>query len=112
MVFLKMPYGILIAMGICGFLFAGIQAFGIYKRRTNCLRENAIQESLDNLPSGIVFFDGNGMPKLMNRRMHQICMNLAGRDIQNITELEEALSKPLKEQVFFDDDLNSPPRPH
>ena len=52
------------------------------------------------------------MPKLMNRRMHQICMNLAGRDIQNITELEEALSKPLKEQVFFDDDLNSPPRPH
>ena len=51
------------------------------------------------------FFDGNGMPKLMNRRMHQICMNLAGRDIQNITELEEALSKPLKEQVFFDDDL-------
>ena len=45
------------------------------------------------------------MPKLMNRRMHQICMNLAGRDIQNITELEEALSKPLKEQVFFDDDL-------
>lgn len=56
MVFLKMPYGILIAMGICGFLFAGIQAFGIYKRRTNCLRENAIQESLDNLPSGIVFF--------------------------------------------------------
>ena len=79
--------------------------FGIFKHRRNCLRENAIQESLDNLPSGIVFFDGNGMPKLMNRRMHQICMNLAGRDIQNITELEEALSKPLKEQVFFDDDL-------
>ena len=67
MVFLKMPYGILIIMWICGFLFAGIQAFGIYKRRTNCLRENAIQESLDNLPSGIGFFDRNGMPKLMHR---------------------------------------------
>ena len=105
MVFLKMPYGILIAMGICGFLFAGIQAFGIYKRRTNCLRENAIQESLDNLPSGIVFFDGNGMPKLMNRKMYQICQNLAGRDIQNITELEEALGHPLKENVFYDVDL-------
>ena len=78
MVFLKMPYGILINMGICGFLFAGIQAFGIYKRRTNCLRENAIQESLDNLPSGIGFFDRNGMPKLMNRKMYQLCRNLAG----------------------------------
>ena len=105
MILFKIPYAFLFIMGICGFLFAGIQMFGIFKHRRNCLRENAIQESLDNLPSGIVFFDGNGMPKLMNHRMHQICMNLAGRDIQNITELEEALSKPLKEQVFFDDDL-------
>ena len=105
MILFKIPYAFLCIMGICGYLFAGIQMFGIFKRRRNYLRENAIQESLDNLPSGIVFFDGNGMPKLMNRRMHQICMNLAGRDIQNITELEEALSKPLKEQVFFDDDL-------
>ena len=105
MILFKIPYAFLFIMGICGFLFAGIQMFGIFKRCRNYLRENAIQESLDNLPSGIVFFDGNGMPKLMNRRMHQICMNLAGRDIQNITELEEALSKPLKEQVVFDDDL-------
>ena len=105
MILFKIPYAFLFIMGICGFLFAGIQMFGIFKRCRNYLRENAIQESLDNLPSGIVFFDGNGMPKLMNHRMHQICMNLAGRDIQNITELEEALSKPLKEQVFFDDDL-------
>ena len=105
MVFLKMPYGILIIMGICGFLFAGIQAFGIYKRRTNCLRENAIQESLDNLPSGIGFFDRNGMPKLMNRKMYQLCRNLAGRDIQNITELREALRRPLKDHVFYDFDL-------
>ena len=105
MILFKIPYAFLFIMGICGFLFAGIQMFGIFKRRRNYLRENAIQESLDNLPSGIAFFDENGMPKLMNRRMHQICMNLAGRDIQNITELEEALSKPLKEQVFFDDDL-------
>ena len=105
MILFKIPYAFLFIIGICGYLFAGIQMFGIFKRCRNYLRENAIQESLDNLPSGIVFFDGNGMPKLMNRRMHQICMNLAGRDIQNITELEEALSKPLKEQVFFDDDL-------
>ena len=105
MILFKIPYAFLFIMGICGYLFAGIQMFGIFKRCRNYLKENAIQESLDSLPSGIVFFDGNGMPKLMNRRMHQICMNLAGRDIQNITELEEALSKPLKEQVFFDDDL-------
>ena len=101
----KIPYVILIVMGICGFLYVGMKIFGIYKYRKSCLRENAVQESLDNLPSGIVFFDGNGMPKLMNRKMYQICQNLAGRDIQNITELEEALGHPLKENVFYDVDL-------
>ena len=105
MILFKIPYAFLFIMGICGFLFAGIQMFGIFKRCRNYLRENAIQESLDNLPSGIVFFDGNGMPKLMNRKMYQICQNLAGRDIQNITELEEALGHPLKENVFYDVDL-------
>ena len=53
----------------------------------------------------LFFFDGNGMPKLMNRKMYQICQNLAGRDIQNITELKEALGHPLKENVFYDVDL-------
>ena len=105
MILFKIPYVILIVIGICGFLYVGLKIFGIYKYRKNCLRENAVQESLDNLPSGIVFFDGNGMPKLMNRKMYQICQNLAGRDIQNITELKEALGHPLKENVFYDVDL-------
>lgn len=105
LILFKIPYVILIVMGICGFLFAGMQTFEIYKRRMNCLRENAVQESLDNLPSGIGFFDENGMPKLINRKMYQICWNLAGRDIQNITELKEALRQPLKEHAFYDVDL-------
>lgn len=105
MILFKIPYVILIVIGIGGFLYVGLKIFGIYKYRKSCLRENAVQESLDNLPSGIVFFDGNGMPKLMNRKMYQICQNLAGRDIQNITELKEALGHPLKENVFYDVDL-------
>ena len=105
MILFKIPYVILIVIGICGFLYVGMKIFGIHKYRKSCLRENAVQESLDNLPSGIVFFDGNGMPKLMNRKMYQICQDLAGRDIQNITELKEALEHPLKENVFYDVDL-------
>ena len=105
MILFKIPYVILIVIGIGVFLYVGMKIFGIYKYRKSCLRENAVQESLDNLPSGIVFFDGNGMPKLMNRKMYQICQNLTGRDIQNITELEEALGHPLKENVFYDVDL-------
>ena len=97
MILFKIPYVILIVIGICGFLYVGMKIFGIHKYRKSCLRENAVQESLDNLP--------NGMPKLMNRKMYQICQDLAGRDIQNITELKEALGHPLKENVFYDVDL-------
>ena len=81
MILFKIPYVILIVIGIGVFLYVGMKIFGIYKYRKSCLRENAVQESLDNLPSGIVFFDGNGMPKLMNRKMYQICQNLTGRDM-------------------------------
>ena len=112
MLVFRIPYGILIVMEICGFLFAGIQAFGIYKRRTNCLRENAIQESLDNLPSGIGVFDRNGMPKLMNRKMYQLCRNLAGRDIQNITELRKALSKNVVTLTREEETLSMKMRVH
>ena len=47
MILFKIPYAFLFIMGICGYLFAGIQMFGIFKHRRNCLRENAIQESLN-----------------------------------------------------------------
>ena len=53
MILFKIPYVILIV-----FLYVGLKIFGIYKYRKSCLRENAVQESLDNLPSGIVFLMG------------------------------------------------------
>lgn len=83
-------------------VLAGIQIYEIYKDRKICLRENAIQESLDNLPTGIGFFDKNGMPKLMNRRMYGICRTLAGRDIQNDIELKAALRNPFPSQAVYD----------
>ncbi len=44
MILFKIPYVILIVIGIGVFLYAGMKIFGIYKRRTNCLRENAIRK--------------------------------------------------------------------
>ena len=56
MILFKIPNVILIVIGIGVFLYVGLKIFGIYKYRKSCLSENAVQESLDNLPSGIVFF--------------------------------------------------------
>lgn len=42
MILFKIPYLILIVIGICGFLYVGMKIFGIYKYRKSCLRENAV----------------------------------------------------------------------
>lgn len=48
---------------------------------------NAIRESFDNLPSGIAFFDRNGLPVLCNRQMYRLAFALTGREFQSSAEL-------------------------
>lgn len=55
----------------------------------------AIKESVDNLPSGICFADGNGVIVLCNRQMHRLCHALMGRDLQYLDELRAALKTPV-----------------
>ena len=54
----------------------------------------AIKESVDNLPSGICFADGNGVIVLCNRQMHRLCHALMHRDLQCLDELRAALKAP------------------
>ncbi len=58
------------------------------------LGPDAIRESLDNLPSGICFFDSNGFLKLCNRTMHKLSFELSGHDVQYLKEFEEVLKSP------------------
>ncbi|MGN1481924.1 sensor histidine kinase [Porcipelethomonas sp.] len=55
------------------------------------LRRNAVKEAFDNLPSGICFFDKNGIVTLCNYQMHRFVFALTGRDLQSLPELQEAL---------------------
>ena len=64
-------------------------------------RAKQVQESLDNLPSGIAFFDKNGLPKLCNRKMYSLEHLLAGRDIQSIQEFRRALEKPCETVIIL-----------
>lgn len=64
-----------------------------------------VKEALDNLPSGICFFDGKGLLKLCNFTMHRLFFELTGSDLQNIFELREALENQAKDsRVTRDDD--------
>lgn len=50
------------------------------------------REAFDNLPSGVCFFDGNGVLTLCNRQMHRLIFDLTGKDLQSLFELEAIMS--------------------
>lgn len=56
------------------------------------LKRNAVKEAFDNLPSGVCFFDKNGIVTLCNYQMHRLVFALTGRDLQSLPELQELLN--------------------
>lgn len=95
-------YGVI---GVSEILYAAIQIRNMLREKKTHIQGNAIQESLDNLPSGAAFFDEQGMPVLINRQMYHICRCLSGRDIQSAAELREALTHPLENEVSYEPDF-------
>lgn len=92
-------------LGACEIAFVAVQIRDAVRGRKQHLQRNAIQESLDNLPSGVGFFDEQGMPVLLNRQMHKIGRYLTGSDIQSAAELRKALEHPVERNVFYDPDF-------
>lgn len=101
----EIPYFIYAAAAICGMAYAAVQARVILRQEKKYLQGNAIQGSLDNLPSGVGFFDEQGMPVLINRQMHRISRCLTGRDLQSAAELRDALEHPSENGVPYDPDF-------
>ena len=72
-------------------------------KRPARLKRSAVKEAFDNLPSGIYFFDENGMVTLCNYQMHRLVFALTGRDLQSLSDLQAILKKE-PEGVFVLDD--------
>lgn len=98
----EVPVWLLIAVGLLGSIYGLTGLIMIRKYHSRSLSEYAIQESLDNLPSGIGFFDRYGIPKMINHQMHQLTHFLWGSDIQSVEELREALSHPAAAVCILD----------
>lgn len=56
------------------------------------LSHRSIKESFDNLPTGVCYFNGAGLPVLCNQAMYRFSFAVCGRDIQYITDLESLLA--------------------
>ena len=48
------------------------------------LKRAVVKEAFDNLPSGICFFDKNGMVKLCNYQMHRLVFALHRPDVERL----------------------------
>ena len=73
---------------------------------------NVVKEAFDNLPSGICFFNKNGMVTLCNHQMYRVFFALTGKDLQSLHELQEILNGLADESrgdhdVFLLDDGSS-----
>lgn len=58
---------------------------------------NSIKEAVDNLPSGVCFFNKNGTVTLCNHQMYRVFFALTGKDLQSLPELQEALNGNISE---------------
>lgn len=51
----------------------------------------AVKEAMDTLPSAVCYFTSAGTIKLCNTAMYRLFRKIAGRDLQSLAELNEAL---------------------
>lgn len=54
---------------------------------------NSVKDAFDNLPSGICFFDRNGVLTLCNRKMYSLILEFTGKDPQSLEEFMELMEK-------------------
>lgn len=74
-----------------------IEAVFCMKHRKNHLSPYAIKEAVDDMQSGVCFFYQTGRIILCNRKMGELSSMIIGSYPQTSDELENALSRPMKE---------------
>lgn len=66
----------------------------------NRIKRNAIKEFFDNLPSGVCFFDCNGIAVLCNHQMRRLVFRLTGMDLQSLSEIQSILGGKAQNARF------------
>ncbi len=59
--------------------------------RKNTITRSSIKEGVDKISSGLCFYRQGGRVILANRRINELCFNIAGRDLQNAQKFWDLL---------------------
>lgn len=87
---LLLPYGLLLVITLLS-LAAAIRIILNTTRNRVAINNASIKEAFDNLPTGVCFFNADGIPVLCNRAMQRFGFAVCGMDVQYITDLERCL---------------------
>jgi len=85
---LHSPYIILFIVVLSSLLYS-VWALVSETKVRKTINRNSIKDAFDNLPTGVCFFNGAGLPVLCNRMMQRLSFAVWGKDLQFIEDLEE-----------------------
>ena len=68
-----------------------LEIIELHRTKGQMLNRNSVKEAMDQLPSGICYFTMSGSVKLCNLQMYRLFRSLAQKDLQKLSELQEAL---------------------
>ncbi|MGM9681704.1 MAG: hypothetical protein ACI3XR_09390 [Eubacteriales bacterium] len=70
-----------------------LELIGLNRTKGRTLNRNSVKEAMDRLPSGICYFTVSGIVKLCNLQMLRLFRSLTQKDLQKLSELQEALEE-------------------
>ena len=88
---LHVPYFALMLDTVLSIAFGAWLLLSETKNRKT-INHRSIKESLDNLPTGVCFFNEAGLPVLCNNAMQRFSFAVCGKDVQFVTDLEGCLA--------------------
>ena len=89
---LHIPYGAVILIVLLSMVFC-VRMILNETRQRKTISHSSIKESFDNLPTGVCFFNGAGLPVLCNLAMQRFSFAVCGKDVQLVSDLEECLAE-------------------
>ena len=66
--------------------------------RSIAFKHRSLKEAVDNLPSGICYFNDMGLVALCNKTMYHLSFALSGRDVQTLDEFKQS----FKENEYYE----------
>lgn len=86
-----LPSGLLILLSALMAVWISYAMIRLFAWRRNHISQTSVKESIDQLPTGLCFHGEGGLPRLVNRQMNALCLELTGEPLWNAEVFWHAL---------------------